>query len=158
MKKIKILLMLFIFVGCHQPIVKTETDLINENVLFINASSMSDSFSVNGVQAKIHQVLTNPTFIGHNINQAMMGVRIYLDYPQSAELSSALFSVIDPENNEYFAIGADGLDFLGRNRGEHGNEIGYYRVSLPLKYHNFLLKYEDLKTIKYIHFKIESGE
>ena len=87
----------------------------------------------------------------------MAGVRIYLDYAKGEQLSSSLFSVLDLDNNEYFAITADGLDFLGPNRGEHGNEIGYYRVSLPLKYQNFLLKYDD-DGLKYVHIVVQRGE
>lgn len=159
MKKLLLIIVFSIFlVGCQKETFKLESELVQESKLFQSAYAMKETFIVCDIEAQVTKALTNPIFIGNNKNNNMMGVYIYIDYPKNVELSSSMFSVVDLDNNEYHAITADGLDFLGMNRGEGGNQIGYYRVSLPTKYKNFLLKYNDKDTFKYVHFIVESGE
>ena len=133
----------------------TEQELVGQSELFQNAIKMNETFIINGVEASVVKADTSIIYAGNNKNKNLMGVYIYIDYPSSNCLESDLFTVIDINGNSYNHLTDDGLDFLGKNRGEKGNTLGYYRVSLPSSYSNYLLMFEQNGKNEYVHFIVE---
>lgn len=166
MKKSMITIFLFvcfILIGCQEQSsvsVKTpnEEDIILTDLRFTNAIKMYEQFIVNDIQAKVVQVDSNLAYIGHNRNQQLMGVYIFIDYTLSETLESEIFWVEDILGNTYYPITADGLDTLGSYRNHHQVQLGYIRFSLPNIYTNFLLAYQQEDIIHYIHVIVERSQ
>ena len=72
----------------------------------------------------------------------------------TTKLSSTSFVILDDKYQEYTNIKADGLDYLGKNRGEADTEYGYIRVSLPKDSEEFLLSYVENGSTHYIRFTV----
>ena len=122
--------------------------------LFEKAINTGEIFVIDGIEAKLVKATTSLIFIGNNFNENMMGVRIYIDYDLGWELSSTSFVILDDKLQEYTNIKADGLDYLGKNRGEADTEYGYIRVSLPKDSKEFLLSYVENDIRYYIRFSV----
>lgn len=122
--------------------------------LFDKAINTGDVFIIDGIEAKVIKATTSLIFIGNNFNENMMGVRIYIDYDPGFELSSSSFVILDDKYQEYTEVKADGLDYLGKNRGEADTEYGYIRVSLPRDSKEFLLSYVENDIRHYIRFSV----
>ena len=161
MKKIILILILFFSLCACNDISdnsnknqQTEGDNLQQENLFDKAINTGDIFIIEGIEARIVKATTSLVFIGNNFNENMMGVRIYIDYDLGYELSSSSFVILDDKYQEYTDIKADGLDFLGKNRGEADTDYGYIRVSLPKDSQEFLLTYVENDIRHYIRFSV----
>lgn len=151
MKKIVLIfIMIFLLFSCDY----VTTNPNQKENLFDKAINTGETFIIEGVEAKLVKATTSLIFIGNNINENMMGVRIYIDYDLGYELSSTSFTILDDKYQEYTNIKADGLDYLGKNRGEADTEYGYIRVSLPTDSEEFLLSYVENDVTHYIRFTV----
>ena len=150
MKKIILFILLFLLCSCEY----VPSNPNQQENLFDKAINTGETFIIEGIEAKVVKATTSAIFIGNNFNENMMGVRIYIDYDLGYELSSASFVILDDKYQEYTNIKADGLDYLGKNRGEADTEYGYIRVSLPKDSEEFLLSYVENGSTHYIRFTV----
>ena len=150
MKKIILFILLFLLCSCEY----VPSNPNQQENLFDKAINTGETFIIEGIEAKVVKVTTSAIFIGNNFNENMMGVRIYIDYDLGYELSSTSFVILDDKYQEYTNIKADGLDYLGKNRGEADTEYGYIRVSLPKDSEEFLLSYVENGSTHYIRFTV----
>ena len=150
MKKIILFILLFLLCSCEY----VPSNPNQQENLFDKAINTGETFIIEGIEAKVVKATTSAIFIGNNFNENMMGVRIYIDYDLGYELSSTSFVILDDKYQEYTNIKADGLDYLGKNRGEADTEYGYIRVSLPKDSEEFLLSYVENGSTHYIRFTV----
>ena len=150
MKKIILFILLFLLCSCEY----VPSNPNQQENLFDKAINTGEIFFIEGIEAKVIKATTSAIFIGNNFNENMMGVRIYIDYDLGYELSSTSFVILDDKYQEYTNIKADGLDYLGKNRGEADTEYGYIRVSLPKDSEEFLLSYVENGSTHYIRFTV----
>ena len=150
MKKIILFILLFLLCSCEY----VPSNQNQQENLFDKAINTGEIFIIEGIEAKVVKATTSAIFIGNNFNENMMGVRIYIDYDLGYELSSTSFVILDDKYQEYTNIKADGLDYLGKNRGEADTEYGYIRVSLPKDSEEFLLSYVENGSTHYIRFTV----
>ena len=157
-KTILFIIMILLLFSCDNvgknPQNNPNDDKPQQENLFDKAINTGDIFIIDGIEAKLVKATTSLAFIGNNFNTNMIGVRIYIDYDLGYELASSKFVVLDDKYQEYQEVKADGLDYLGKNRGEANTEYGYIRVSLPKDCEEFLLSYVENGVRHYIRFNV----